>query len=170
LNTELETLNSLPPDQADAEFLKCCGSRTWARAMNERRPFASVAQLLATADDLWLSLSDDDWLEAFRSHPRIGEKTAATTQSEQAAKWSAQEQVGTQDAAAETKVALAAGNQKYRDRFGFIFIICASGKSADEMLASLNRRLQNDPETELVIASEEQRKITRLRLEKLIKK
>ena len=170
LNTELETLNSLSPEQADAEFLKCCGSRTWARAMNEARPFATVAQLLVTADDVWSSLSNEDWLEAFRAHPKIGEKKAAIAQSEQAQKWSAQEQEGTQEATAETKAALAEGNRKYEDRFGFIFIICASGKSADEMLASLNKRLQNDPETELVIASAEQRKITRVRLEKLIKK
>ena len=170
LNTELETLNSLSQEQANAEFLKCCGSRTWAREMNEARPFATVAQLLVTADEAWSSLSKEDWLEAFRTHPKIGEKKGSTVQSEQAQKWSTQEQAGTQEATAETKAALAEGNRRYMDRFGFIFIICASGKSADEMLASLNKRLQNDPETEMVIASEEQRKITRLRLEKLIKK
>jgi len=170
LNTELETLNSLSQEQADAEFLKCCGSRTWARAMNDSRPFATVAQLLVTAGDVWSSLSKEDWLEAFRAHPKIGEKKASSAQSEQAQKWSAQEQAGTQEATAETGAALAEGNRRYMDRFGFIFIICASGKSAEEMLASLNKRLQNDPETELVIASAEQRKITRVRLEKLIKK
>ena len=170
LNTELEALNSLSPEQANAELLKCCGSRTWARTMNEARPFATVAQLLVRADDVWSSLSNEDWLEAFHAHPKIGEQKASTAQSEQAQKWSAQEQAGTQEAAAETKAALAKGNQKYDDRFGFIFIICASGKSADEMLASLNSRLQNDPETEFAIASDEQRKITRLRLEKLVKK
>ena len=170
LHTELEKLNSLSPEQANAEFLKCCGSRTWARAMNEARPFATVARLLVTADDLWSSLSNEDWLEAFRAHPKIGEKKAATTQAEQVQKWSAQEQAGTQEAATETKAALAEGNRKYEGRFGFIFIICASGKSAEQMLASLNNRLQNDPETEMAIASEEQRKITRLRLEKLVKK
>lgn len=170
LNTELETLNSLSPEQANAEFLKCCGARNWARAMTKARPFVSVDQFLTKADSLWWSLTSEDWLEAFRAHPKIGEKKAATAQSEQAQKWAAQEQAGTQAAAAETKAVLAEGNQKYEDRFGFIFIICASGKSAEEMLASLNNRLQNAPETELVIASEEQGKITRLRLEKLIKK
>ena len=170
LNTELETLNSLSQERVDSEFLKCCGSRNWARTMAEARPFASVDQLLTKADSLWRSLSHEDWLEAFRAHPKIGEKKAATTQSKQAEKWSTQEQAGTQEATAETKAALAEGNRKYMDRFGFIFIICASGNSADEMLASLNNRLQNDPETELVIASEEQRKITRLRLEKLVTK
>jgi len=170
LNTELEALNSLSPEQANAEFLKCCGSSTWAREMNEARPFATVAQLLVTADDVWSSLSNEDWLEAFHAHPKIGEQKASTAQSEQAQKWSAQEQAGTQEAAAETKAALAEGNRKYIERFGFIFIICASGKSAEEMLASLNNRLQNDAQTELKIAAEEQRKITRLRLENLIKK
>jgi OHCU decarboxylase len=170
LNTELEILNSWSPEQANAEFLKCCGSRTWARAMNGTRPFATVAQLLVTADDVWSSLGNEDWLEAFHAHPKIGEKQAATAQSEQAQEWSAREQAGTYEATAKTKAALADGNRKYIERFGFIFIICASGKSAEEMLASLNSRLQNDAQTELKIAAEEQRKITRLRLEKLTKR
>src|SRR3989442_11007709 len=169
-NTELETLNSLSPEQANAEFLKCCGSGTWARAMNEARPFATIAQLLVTADDVWSSLSRENWLEAFRAHPKIGEKKAAITQSEQAQKWSAQEQAGTRKAAAETKAALAESNRKNLNRFDFIFVICRSVNSADEMLSSLNNSFHNDPQTELVIASAEQRKITRLRLEKLIKK
>src|SRR2546425_5163929 len=134
LNTELETLNSLSPEQANAEFLKCCGSRTWARAMNESRPFATVAQLLVTADDVWSSLSHEDWLEAFRAHPKIGEKKAAITQSEPAQKWSAQEQAGTRKAAAETKAALAEGNRKYLDRVGFIFLNYASGNYWSERM------------------------------------
>src|SRR5213080_4290551 len=161
LNTELETLNSLSPEQANAEFLKCCGSRRWACAMNNARPFATIAQLLVTADDVWSSLSNEDWLEAFRAHPKIGEKKASTAQSEQAQKWSAQEQAETQEAAAEIKAALAEGNRSYLERFGFIFIICASGKSAEEMLASLRSRMQNDRETELRNAAEQQRLITR---------
>src|SRR6266849_11117230 len=147
MNTQLDQLNSLSQEQADAEFVKCCGSRHWARTMAEARPFASVDQLLAKADAPWRSSSNEDWLEAFRAHPKIGEKKAATAQSEQAQKWSAHEQAGTQDAAAETKAALAEGNRRYEDRFGFIFIICASGKSAEEILASLKNRLQNDAQT-----------------------
>ena len=108
LNTELETLNSLSPEQANAEFLKCCGSRTWARAMNEARPFGTAVQLLGTADDVWSSLSNEDWLEAFHAHPKIGEKKASTAQSEQAQKWSGQEQAGTHEASTETKAALVA--------------------------------------------------------------
>ena len=168
VNTALDQMNRFSREQAEAEFLKCCGSRNWAREMSEARPFASIDDLLAKAESVWSSLSEEDWLEAFRAHPKIGEKKAAAAQSEQARNWSVQEQSGTEDAAAETKAALAAGNQEYERRFGFIFIVCATGKSSGEMLAILNERLQNDPDTELRIAAEEQRKITRLRLEKLL--
>jgi len=136
--------------------------------MTSGRPFINREDLLAKAHSLWWSLSEDDWLEAFRAHPKIGEQKAATTQSEQARSWSAQEQSGIERAAAETKAALAGGNKAYERRFGFIFIVCASGKTSEEMLAMLNHRLQNDSETELRLASEEQGKITRLRLEKLL--
>ena len=168
VNTALDQMNRFSREQAEAEFLKCCGSKRWARAMADARPFESTDDLLAKADGIWWSLSEEDWLEAFRAHPKIGEKKAAAAQSEQVRNWSAQEQSGIRAAAADTKAALAAGNQEYERRFGFIFIVCATGKSSEEMLAILNARLQNDPETELRIAAEEQRKITRLRLEKLL--
>ena len=163
-----DELNRLPSTQAEAEFLKCCGSTRWASAMTAARPFGDVDELLAKADDIWCSLSAEDWLAAFRAHPKIGEKKAAATQSEEARKWSAQEQSGIRNAAADTMAALAAGNQDYEQRFGFIFIVCATGKSSEEMLAILKRRLQNDAEAEMGIAAEEQRRITRLRLEKLL--
>jgi OHCU decarboxylase len=168
LNSALEQLNALPPEQAEQEFLKCCGCRNWARSLTDARPFADAATLFQKADSVWWSLRDEDWLEAFRAHPKIGEQKAAATQSEQARSWSAEEQSGVHDAANETKAALAAGNREYERRFGFIFIVCASGKTSAEMLALLKGRLQNDPETELRVAAEEQRKITRLRLEKLL--
>ena len=164
----LDQLNRFSQAQAEAEFLKCCGSRRWARSLTEARPFTDADALFREADRVWWSLLDEDWLEAFRAHPKIGERKAAAVQSEQARSWSAQEQSGVQDAAKETKAALAAGNQEYQARFGFIFIVCATGKSSVEMLAILNERLQNDPGTELRVAAEEQRKITRLRLEKLL--
>jgi OHCU decarboxylase len=169
LSCALEHLNSLLPDEAEHEFLKCCGSKRWARAMTVVRPFADVDLLLEEADRIWWSLSEEDCLEAFRAHPKIGEQKAAAVQAEQARSWSAQEQSGVQDAAAETKAALAAGNHEYEERFGFIFIVCATGKTSEEMLAILRARLQNDPGTELRAAAEEQRKIMRLRLEKLLK-
>ena len=136
--------------------------------MTAARRFANVDELLTKADSTWSSLSPQDWLEAFRAHPKIGEKKAAASQSEEARKWSAQEQSGIKDAAAETMAALDAGNRDYEQRFGFIFIVCATGKSSEEMLAILQARLQNDAETEIAVAAEEQRKITRLRLEKLL--
>ncbi len=136
--------------------------------MLEARPFLDVNDLVAKAERTWWALSAEGWLEAFRAHPKIGEQKAAATQSEQAQSWSAQEQSGVTDAAAETKAALAARNQEYEQRFGFIFIVCASGKTSEEMLAILSQRLRNESQTELRVAAEEQRKITRLRLEKLI--
>jgi OHCU decarboxylase len=164
----LQQLNALAPEQAKAEFLKCCGSQAWANALSGARPFTDAETLFRKAESVWWSLGEQDWLEAFRAHPKIGEQKAAAGQSEQARCWSAKEQSGIQDAATETKAALADGNQKYEERFGFIFIVCATGKSSEEMLAILSARLQNDPGTELRTAAEEQRKITRLRLEKLL--
>ena len=164
----MNRLNEQAADGAQAEFLKCCGSRRWADMMTEARPFADLESLLAKAGSVWWSLSQDDWLEAFRAHPRIGQKKAAATQSQQAQSWSAQEQSGVQDSAFQTKAELAERNTAYEARFGFIFIVCATGKSAGDMLSILNRRLQNDSATELRIAAEEQRKITELRLRKLL--
>jgi OHCU decarboxylase len=161
-------LNSLSPAQAEAEFLKCCGSTRWAQAMTAIRPFKSIDDLLAKADSVWWSLDQEDWLEAFRSHPKIGEKKAAAAQSEQAQSWSAQEQSATSGAATEVMRALAEGNREYEQRFGFIYIVCATGKSSEELLNILNTRLENDAEIELRNAAEEQRKITRLRLENLL--
>ena len=136
--------------------------------MTSHRPFLGLEDLLAKADSLWGSLTEQDWLEAFRAHPKIGERKAAAAQSEQARSWSKEEQSGIERAAKETRAALAAGNQEYEERFGFIFIVCATGRSSEEMLAILNSRLKNDSGTELAVAAEEQRKITRLRLEKLL--
>ena len=132
------------------------------------RPFKTFDELLAEAERVWHSLSEADWLEAFRAHPKIGEQKAATTQSADAEKWSAQEQSGVAAASTQTLKELAERNQEYEDRFGFIFIVCASGKSSEEMLALINERMHNDPETEIRVAAGEQSKITRLRLEKLL--
>ncbi|HBB94745.1 MAG TPA: OHCU decarboxylase [Blastocatellia bacterium] len=168
MNQSVNRLNELSANDAYAEFLKCCGSTKWAQEMTAARPFATEQELFTTADDISSSLEDEDWLEAFRAHPKIGERKAATAQSHQEQKWSAQEQSGVSEASAGTISQLAERNREYEDRFGFIFIVCASGKSPDQMLAILNSRIDNDPRTELRIASEEQIKITRLRLEKLL--
>jgi len=168
MNQSLQWLNKLSPDDARAEFLKCCGCERWAAAMSEARPFDTIDSIFVTGDQIWRSLGSEDWLEAYRAHPRIGEKKAEVQQSQRAESWSAQEQSGVTNSADAIKTALADANTRYENRFGFIFIVCASGKSASEILAILNSRLQNDPQAELSVAAEEQRKITRLRLEKLL--
>ena len=166
--TSLERLNALPAGEASQEFLKCCGSTRWAETMIARRPYQNLEELTRGANEIWWSLEQSDWLEAFRSHPKIGEKKAAEAVSEQARKWSGQEQSAVQSANEETLDSLAQLNHQYVAKFGFIFIVCATGKSADEMLALLRQRLQNDIETELPIAAAEQAKITEIRLKKLV--
>jgi OHCU decarboxylase len=168
MNQLLDRLNELSADEAEAEFLKCCGSTAWAKQMTEARPFLDFSALSLKADQIWWNLGQEAWLEAFRAHPKIGEQKAAAGQSAQARQWSAHEQSESQKAAAETKAAVAAGNRDYEHRFGFIFIICASGKSAEEILAALNERLANDPADELRVAAAEQQKITQRRLSKLL--
>ncbi|HKV13139.1 MAG TPA: 2-oxo-4-hydroxy-4-carboxy-5-ureidoimidazoline decarboxylase, partial [Thermoanaerobaculia bacterium] len=155
----LDRLNGLPSADAVAELLRCCGSRVWARRMAESRPFRDLSGMKEAGDRIWRSLGREDWLEAFAAHPRIGEKGS---------RWSEAEQAGARGADAETLAALVAANRVYESRFDHIFIVCATGKSAAEMLELLRGRLDNDPETELRIAAEEQRKITNLRLEKLL--
>ena len=165
---DLEELNSLPHEDAVKALLQCCGSKRWAEQMAEMRPYASLEALIASANNTWWSLQKDDWLEAFRSHPKIGEKKAAEAVSDQSRAWSGQEQSGVSNASRETVDALAALNWAYEQKFGFIFIICATGKTSDEMLATLRQRIENDAETELPIAAAEQSKITELRLKKLV--
>ena len=168
MNQSINRLNELSVDDAEVEFLKCCGSTRWAQTLAGARPFQSIDELLAKAGDVWWSLDQAEWLEAFRAHPKIGEKKAAKDQSEQAQKWSAAEQSGAAGADAAVKLALAEGNLEYEKRFGFIYIVCATGKTSEQMLTILQQRLRNDREAELRTAAEEQRKITRLRLEKLL--
>ncbi len=157
----LAELNVLPRYRAEEEFLKCCGSPGWARAMARRRPFASFERLLQAANEIWWRLDSSDWLEAFRAHPQIGERKPVTA-------WSAQEQAGMNRAESAVATAMEEANHEYFEKFGFIFIICATGKSADEMLASVRSRLGNAPDDEVRVAAEEQNKITHLRLRKLI--
>lgn len=165
---DLTSLNSLSADEAAKELLQCCGSKKWAAKMTDARPFQTLTDLIAHADEIWWSLDRDDWLEAFRSHPKIGEKKAADSVSAQSKQWSGQEQAGVNTASAETTNALAILNHAYEQKFGFIFIICATGKTSDEMLAALRERLEHDAAEELPIAAAEQCKITELRLKKLL--
>lgn len=155
----LDQLNSLPPDAARRELSRCCGSGRWAEAMTGRRPFHAADDLHRAAEAVWWSLGGADWLEAFAHHPRIGERAAG---------WAKEEQAGVGAASNATMTTLAALNEEYERRFGYVFLICATGKSADEMLGELQRRLGNDPDAELRTAAAEQSRITRLRLEKLL--
>lgn len=164
----LDRLNALSADDAQRELLTCCGARAWARRVEAARPFPDRETLLETADAAWWALDEADWLEAFRSHPRIGERKAQAEQTGREKVWSAGEQAGMDTAGEATRQALADGNQAYEARFGYIYIVCATGRSADEMLAFLQSRLANDAAAEIRVAAEEQRKITRIRLEKLL--
>jgi OHCU decarboxylase len=158
--------NSLQPEKAAEEILPCCGSKTWAREMATRRPILGEAALLAACDEVWKNLSDADWLEAFRSHPRIGDSHAPASAPPQSAAWSGEEQRKVGAATDDIKSALAEGNRAYERKFNRIFIVCAAGKSAPEILAILERRLRNDEATELLEAAEQQRQIAHLRLKK----
>jgi allantoicase len=161
-------LRAMPEPELEAALKACCGGAAWVRAMIKARAFESLASLQKSAADLWTALPVADWDEAFKAHPRIGERKAEGPQSKVAHGWSTKEQSKVGDANQAVLDELRATNKAYEDRFGRIYIVCATGKSAEEMLAIAKERLKNDPETELRRAAEEQRKITDLRLEKLI--
>ena len=163
----LGELNRAQPDEARIALLTCCGSPAWASRVAALRPYESMDELLEVADRVWWGLAPEDWLEAFRSHPRIGERKAAG-QTAREQRWSAREQSAAAGAGEGVAEALAAANLAYEARFGHIYIVCASGRGADEILADLRSRMRNDPATELRVAAEEQRKITRLRLARLL--
>lgn len=173
MTSTLERWNSLPRGDAEAEIIACCGSQRWASELTARRPFANFAQLCDTADEIWWALDRADWLAAFAAHPKIGEHAAIGP--ETARRWSAQEQAAadadadsaSDDAESSLAKRLATTNRAYQLRFGFIFIVDASGKSRAEILAILKQRIQNNPRTELREAAEQQRRIARRRLEKL---
>lgn len=167
--------DALSPAAARDELLACCGSEDWADAVVARRPFGTLAALLPVAEQEWWNLPDSAWLEAFTAHPRIGERPApaptppttarATVMSLDAPR---REQAAMDQASQDIRAALAAGNADYEDRFGFIFLVRAAGRGAEEMLALLRERMGNDPATELRVAAGQQAEITELRLRHLI--
>ena len=152
-------LNALPRSEAEIALKRCCGARRWVERMLAGLPYASDATLLEAAEREWWTLERADWLEAFAAHPRIGERGGDT--------WSRGEQSGVDDAAPEVRWAIEQGNRDYEARFGHVYLVCATGRDATDLLADLRRRLGGDPEQELRIAAGEQAKITTLRLEKL---
>ena len=166
LNPVLARWNALPEMEAEEEILPCCGSSRWAQELTRLRPFAAAAVLFEASDRVWLGLGFEDWDEAYRSHPRIGERKAPAAATKQSAAWSGHEQDGIDARDAETLAELERANREYESRFGRVFLVFATGKSAGEMLEILKRRLDNDAETELREAAEQQRQITQLRLRK----
>jgi 2-oxo-4-hydroxy-4-carboxy-5-ureidoimidazoline decarboxylase len=166
MNEVLMLWNERPADAAALVVLPSCGSSTWARQLTARRPFESESALIAASDEIWNQLAVEDKLEAFSKHPRIGERKAPDGASPQSAAWSTQEQREAASAGEAMQSALAGANREYEQKFGRVFLVCATGKPAGKILDILRQRLQNDDETEFQVAAEEQRKITNLRLKK----
>ncbi|WP_433965826.1 2-oxo-4-hydroxy-4-carboxy-5-ureidoimidazoline decarboxylase [Tunturiibacter gelidiferens] len=164
MNKVLARWNSLDLATAAREALPCCGSHAWSEALASARPIADETSLLETSASIWLNLPEQAWQEAFDSHPRIGQKHAQSLATEESLRWSAQEQRAARSDDQAAKLALDAANLLYEQRFGRIFIVCATGKTSAEILAILKRRIQNDATTELHEAAEQQRQITQLRL------
>jgi 2-oxo-4-hydroxy-4-carboxy-5-ureidoimidazoline decarboxylase len=166
LNQVLARWNALPSEEAAAEILSCCGSRAWAATLAARRPFANQQSLFEAADDCWQNLPEADWLEAFRSHPRIGEQHAQKKTTAVSAAWSRSEQSQMKEADAAILMRMREGHREYEERFGRIFIVCASGKQPAELLRILESRLANDPAQELLESAAQQQQIMQLRLRK----
>lgn len=165
---KLALLNSLPAADAEAAFLDCCGSTEWARRMTANRPFPMLGHMFQKAAEIWFSLSAADYLEAFAAHPKIGSGKPAAAQNKRAATWSRGEQAAARNGDRAVSGRLAEVNSLYENKFGFIFIVCATGRSAEEILAIAEARLGNSLQTEMQLAAEEQHKITELRLAKLL--
>ena len=159
-------LDRLTKAAATEVLSSCCGSREWHIGMVSRRPFGSIGRVKLEAEQVWYGLEPKDWLEAFSHHPRIGE--TRSVQSPQGRAWSAGEQAGVAGAGDSVRRELERVNQAYEARFGYIYIACASGRSAEELLALARERLGNDPDDELAVAAHEQLKITLLRLDRLL--
>jgi len=164
----LDQLNRLSEADATAAFTQCCSAQRWVERMVIDRPFESLAEMLEISDRIWEECDVDDYLEAFQGHPRIGDVDSLAKKYANTKGWAGGEQKGVEGAEREVLERLAQGNADYEEKFGHIFIVCATGKSAAEMLALLEARMNNDPEHEISVAAEEQNKITRIRLKKLL--
>jgi 2-oxo-4-hydroxy-4-carboxy-5-ureidoimidazoline decarboxylase len=164
MNSVLSRWNALDAESAAREVLPCCGSRAWAIALAANRPITDEPSLVEASSAIWLALTEDAWSEAFDCHPRIGQTHAPAHTTAESLRWSRQEQKASFSNDDDVRHSLADANRRYEQEFGRVFIVCASGKSASDILANLERRIQNDPETELREAAEQQRQITHLRL------
>lgn len=164
----LHEFNILPKQQLKQELFKCCGSTVWVEKMLTIFPVDDLVELLEDAEEKWYQCSEKDWLEAFKHHPKIGDIESLQQKFASTAQWAEEEQNGTGNASTDILHQLKNKNEEYEKKFGYIFIVCATGKSAEEMLDILQSRLPNSKEEEIKIAADEQDKITKLRLEKLL--
>lgn len=164
----IDALNRLTEADAAAAFTQCCAAQRWVERMVIDRPFESLAEMLEISDRIWEECDVDDYLEAFEGHPRIGDVESLAKKYANTKGWAGGEQKGVEGADRAVLERLAKGNADYEAKFGHIFIVCATGRSAAEMLALLEARMPNDPKTEVMVAAEEQNKITRIRLKKLL--
>ena len=167
MNTS-EKINELTEEEASELFSKCCGAKKWISGMTDARPFNTVQNIFESARKIWSALDETDWLEAFKHHPKIGDINSLREKYSSTKQLAENEQSGVNQASNEVLEELSRLNDEYEKRFGYIFIVCATGKSADEMLSIIKSRINNDPQTEIKFAMEEQNKITKLRLEKLL--
>ena len=163
----LHEFNTLSHDELKEALIKCCASSAWVHRMLSHIPAEDMVELLEDAEIEWYNCTEEDWKEAFSAHPKIGDASAVSKHKSTAA-WAADEQRSIETASAETLAALVKANKLYEEKFGYIFIVCASGKTAEEMLGMLHTRLQNNPQEEIRVAADEQNKITKLRIEKLL--
>lgn len=164
----LEELNHLNQTELKKELTKCCGSSVWVTKMCADFPVQLKEELFQKAEEIWYHCKKEDFLEAFEHHPKIGDMNSLKEKFASTSTWASGEQSGINQAGTDTIEALAKGNRDYENKFGHIFIVCATGKTAGEMLNLLQERLSNDANTEINIAMAEQNKITKLRLEKLL--
>ena len=163
----LGEFNRAPADDVIEALQSCCASAAWAQAVAERRPYESIDELIAIAELQWWQLPRLEWVQAFGAHPRIGERAAATPQAGQGDAWSEEEQSAAR-ATRATAARLAELNRAYEEKFGYTYIVSATGKTAEEMISIAERRMTNEPDAEVRIAAEEQARITGLRLRKLL--
>lgn len=164
----IEELNKLSRQEVFEVLFKCCSSKVWSQNVSDFKPYKDKEELLKLSDMVWMSCENDEVFEAFSHHPKIGDLTSLEKKFASTKEWASEEQAGVNVASSTTLEELAKANGEYEQKFGYTFIVCATGKTADEMLSLLLRRLMNDPDTEYRIAKAEQNKITHIRLDKLI--
>jgi OHCU decarboxylase len=169
MTATVDAWNKAPATEAQTTLLSCCGSTAWARMLVQRRPYLDSAALIADAKTIWFELAETEWLAAFACHPRIGERKAELAGTAQFAEWSRSEQSAAQATLDAVATSLAEGNRAYEERFGFMYIVFANGRTAPKLLEILDQRLGHDRDTELREAARQQWAITRLRMTRWLK-